>query len=189
MDLKSTHPYEDHSDADLVQRWLIGNEAAFDALYTRYATRLLNTAVHKTGSKEISRELVQEVFMELYLHRFSIDTNARLEGYLFTILNNKISNYHRRLLVEQKYREHTRLVNRSTEAGADQTTEKKELKKKIDSVIYQLPPRCRAVFLLKRNEQLSNKEISMRLKISENTVEQHMRKARNLLRRSLEDYE
>jgi RNA polymerase sigma-70 factor (family 1) len=189
MDLKSAHPYADHSDADLVQRWLIGDETAFDVLYMRYATRLLNTAIHRTNSREISRELVQEVFMELYLHRFSLRINARLEGYLFTILNNKIKNYHRRLLIEQKYREHTRLSNGSMEASANLAAEKKELKKKIDSIIYELPPRCRAVFLLKRNELLSNKEISRRLNISENTVEQHMRKALNLLRRSLEGYE
>lgn len=189
MDVKSSHTYADYSDGDLVQRWLMGDEAAFAALYKRYNTRLLNTAIYKTSSREISRELVQEVFMELYLHRFSLDTDTCLQGYLFTILANKINNYHRRLLVEQKYREHTRFINSLVEADAYQTTEKKELKKKIESIIHKLPARCKIVFLLKRNEQLSNKEISWRLNISVNTVEQHIRKARNILRKSLKDYD
>jgi RNA polymerase sigma-70 factor (ECF subfamily) len=51
--------------------------------------------------------------------------------------------------------------------------------------ILKLPPQCRQVFKLRREEELSNKEIARQMNISENTVEQHMRKALRLLNNAL----
>ena len=64
----------------------------------------------------------------------------------------------------------------------------KELEEKLGVAIETLPQQCRTVFKLSRQEHLSNNEIASRLAISENTVEQHMRKALRLLRISLGEY-
>jgi RNA polymerase sigma-70 factor (ECF subfamily) len=187
--LKISHTYANYSDAELVECWLKGNEIAFNALHSRYAGRLLHIAIQKTNSREAATELVQEVFMELYLHRHTLERGACLYGYLFTILSNKIYNNFRRLLIEKKYLEHIRFLNGATEPGLEKRMENKELKTKVETVIRNLPPRCKSVFLLKWDQQLSNKEISAFLNISVNTVEQHIRKARNELRKSLGNYE
>ena len=187
--MADTFSYEDGSDAVLVQYWLKGDEQAFDVLYKRYVLNLLNTAYRKTGSRELAKELVQDVFLELYQHRERLDIHASLSGYLFTILKNKIYNYYRHRLVEQKYRQH---VHRSSETSRQETgkrLEQKELLKQVHAHISKLPAQCRAVFLLSREEHLTNKEIAERLQISVHTVEQHIRKARRLLRESLGDYE
>jgi RNA polymerase sigma factor (sigma-70 family) len=98
-------PYNGLGDAELIQLWVNGDEAAFDTLYRRYVVRLLNTAFQKTNSREMAQELVQDVFMELYLHRAKITIHTSLQGYLFTILRNKIFNHYRHQLVQKKYRQ------------------------------------------------------------------------------------
>lgn len=174
--------YNQHGDAELIQLWLNGDEAAFDTLYRRYLVRLLNTAFQKTNSRELAQELVQEVFMELYLHRSTIEIHTSVQGYLFTILRNKIFNYYRHELVQKKYRQFITLRGEQHTPDSGANLEGKELQHKLNILIQQLPPQCRTVFLLSREGQLSNKEIADRLNISINTVEQHIRKARRVLR-------
>jgi RNA polymerase sigma-70 factor (ECF subfamily) len=164
-----------------------GDEAAFDTLYRRYAVRLLNMAYQKTNSNELSKELVQEVFMELYVHRANVEVHTSLQGYLHTILQHKIFNYYRHSAVREKYRQF--MLQRGGQHAADpgKKLESKELQARIAGLIQQLPDQCRTVFLLSREEQLSNAAIAERLHISVNTVEQHIRKARRLLREALGD--
>ena len=61
----------------------------------------------------------------------------------------------------------------------------KELVEQINSVIDSLPDKCRKVYKLSREEQLSHKEISQKLNISTKTVENHITKALKTLRVSL----
>jgi RNA polymerase sigma-70 factor (family 1) len=182
-------PYNGLSDAELIQLWVNGDEAAFDTLYKRYVVRLLNTAFQKTNSREMAQELVQDVFMELYLHRAKITIHTSLQGYLFTILRNKIFNHYRHQLVQKKYRQF--VVQRGEQLAHDsgKALEGKELQDKIRVLVQELPVQCRTVFLLSREQQLSNKQIADQLNISVNTVEQHIRKARRILREALGNYE
>lgn len=187
--MEKIDPYAGHGDADLIQLWIKGDEAAFDTLYRRYVVRLLNTAFQKTGSRELSQELVQEVFMELYLHRNQLAIHTSLQGYLFTILKNKIFNYYRHELVQKKYRQFITLRGEQHAPDSGRALEGKELQDRIRTLIQELPLQCRTVFLLSREGQLSNKEIAEQLHISVNTVEQHIRKARRMLREALGNYE
>lgn len=177
--------YEHQNDADLVRLWTGGDDPAFDALYKRYVIRLLNTAFQKTNSRELSKELVQDVFMELYIHRERLEIHTSLQGYLFTVLRNKILNYYRHELVQKKYRQYIQLRGEQYTLDSGKTLEGKELQDKVRALIQQLPHQCRTVFILSRDAQLSNKEIARQLNISVNTVEQHIRKARRLLREGL----
>jgi RNA polymerase sigma factor (sigma-70 family) len=56
----------------------------------------------------------------------------------------------------------------------------------INNTIETLPTKCREVFILSRKEFLANKEIAKKLNISENTVEQHIRKAIRRIRQSID---
>jgi RNA polymerase sigma-70 factor (family 1) len=178
-------PYNDFGDAELTQLWVNGDEAAFDTLYKRYVVNLLNTAFQKTNSRELARELVQEAFMELYLHRTKLTIHTSLQGYLFTILKNKIFNYYRHELVRKKYRQFVTYRGEQHTLDSGKTLESKELQDKIRLLIEGLPAQCRTVFVLSREGQLSNREIADQLNISVNTVEQHIRKARRVLREAL----
>lgn len=189
MQLDRIDSYSGYGDAELIQFWVKGDEAAFDTLYKKYLVRLLNTAFQKTNSRELAQELVQETFMELYLHRHRLEIHTSVQGYLFTILKNKIFNYYRHELVQKKYRQFVESRGEQHTLDSGKALESKELHDRIAALILQLPTQCRTVFLLSREGLLSNKEIADQLNISVNTVEQHIRKARHLLRKALGNYE
>lgn len=179
--------YTENTDSVLLHLWRNGDEKAFDLIYARHYIRLLNLAHKKTGNMEASQELVQDVFLSLYRQRPSLQEQTVLENYLFIATRNRIFNYHRQQLLQLK-KEALLRNSLPDPAGNDpDKLEIKELEIKLRNKIQELPTQCRAVFLLSREEQLSNKEVAERLHISVNTVEQHMRKALRILRASFVD--
>ncbi|WP_262697112.1 RNA polymerase sigma-70 factor [Chitinophaga lutea] len=175
----------DHTDVELLSFWKKGDQAAFDALYQRYAVMLLKKAYEKTGDKETAREFVQEVFLELLERKDRLDIHTSFKAYIFTALRNRVLNFLHRQAIHQKYE----LFQESRPAASGNDVESylshKELVLQLSEAVQQLPEKCRQVFLLSRNGELSNKEIAERSGISVNTVEQHMRKALRLLRNGL----
>ncbi|ASZ13364.1 RNA polymerase sigma-70 factor [Chitinophaga pendula] len=176
--------YASHTDKELLTLCSNGDEKAFDAIYERYYITLLNIAHKKTGNLEASEELVQDIFVALYKHIPTLQKDTRLDGYLFIALKNRVLNYHRQQLSLLKKQQALMHQPPATDS-ATSLLEIKELQAKLAAKIQELPAQCRTVFLLSRENQLSNKEVAERLNISVNTVEQHMRKALRLLRSSL----
>jgi RNA polymerase sigma-70 factor (family 1) len=172
-----------------MQLWKQGNELAFELIYKKYAAQLLLFAMRKTNDRDISEEFVQDTFMTLYNHRSDAAKLSSVEAYLRTILKNKILDHYRHDLVLKKYKDHLAIYYEEIDISAEQSIEIKDLEHHLKSDIEKLPPQCRNVFKLSRQEYLSIKEIASRLNISENTVKQHMRKALRLLRLSLTNYE
>ncbi|RBL89075.1 hypothetical protein DF182_21290 [Chitinophaga flava] len=180
-------PITENTDSALLRSWKNGDEKAFDMIYTRHFIRLVNLAYKKTGNMEASQELVQDVFLSLYRQLSRLPEQTVLENYLFIATRNRIYNYHRHQLLQLK-KEALLRDNYTPSSGASpDRLELKELESLLRDKIQQLPDQCRKVFLLSREEQLSNKEVAERLHISVNTVEQHMRKALRILRASFND--
>ena len=171
-----------YSDASLILLWQNGDEKAFDCLYKRYVVYLINIAVKKTNTLEDAKDCVQEVFISIYHRKKFLHPIISLKAYLYKTLQNKIYNF--------KIKEHTR--NQYEQTGADQINhtvddviedyKTKELQSILKEAINQLPPKCRKVFLMSREEQMPYKEIASQLNISINTVDQHIQKALRKLR-------
>ena len=179
----------EHSDLELMQLWQQGDEFAFEVIYKRYAAQLLSLAMRKTNDRDISEEFVQDTFLTLYNNRKDVSKISSIGAYLSTILKNKILDYYRHSLVHKKYEAYLAIYYEEKDITTEQSLEIKDLENHLISDIEKLPPQCRNVFKLSRQEYLSIKEIANRLDISENTVKQHMRKALRLLRLSLMNYE
>ena len=91
-------------------------------------------------------------------------------------------------MVRRKYEQRVLASPDPVDNTLNTLLEIKELKTQIELAISQLPERCREVFLLRRRANMSNKQIADQMNISENTVEQHMRKALSRLKHSLGNY-
>jgi RNA polymerase sigma-70 factor (family 1) len=163
---------------------LDGHEEAFDAIYNRYAIPLLNAAYRRLQSKEEAKEVVQEVFISLYLKRGSIKYAGNLQGYLFTALRNRILDIFRTDLIHTT---HHQYLNRHQDkyTTIEPLLEQKELEARLQQLIAQLPDKCREAFLLSRYHGLSYREVAEKLQISVNTVEKHIGKALRMLRMQL----
>lgn len=172
----------------MILLWQDNNEAAFTELYNRYVLKLLNIALHKTHSQDDAQELVQNTFLKFYQNKVAINPESPVFSYLYVVLKNQIITYHRSNLVRQKYQEYILATHSISNNTVETDLETKELEKEIEQAINLLPQKCKEVFILSRKKHLSNKEIASTLNISENTVEQHMRKALGRLRVSLKQH-
>lgn len=175
-------------DQALILSWQSGDESAFDTLYKRYVVGLIELLAQKTGSREIAKELTQDVFLAIYLKKEEMDGIENFKAYLFSIAKFKVFNYYRHELVRQAYFNSLMDPGTNPSQYPDHQLENKELLRLVQEEIERLPPKCREVFKLSREENLSYQAIAQRLGISENTVDQHIQKALRVLRTVVRDY-
>ena len=144
--------------------------------------KLLAIAMDKTRDRTLAEELVQDTFIAFYNSKVSLQKLNTAMAFLYVILKNKILDLHRRNILQQKYQN---LLKHTFSEADDHTSsliETRELENLLYTEIQKLPEQCRRVFKMRREESMTNKEVADSLSISENTVEQHMRKALRLLR-------
>ena len=150
--------------------------------------KLLAIASKKIDYYETAREFVQDVFVSLFKLRDSLNPDISILAYLHVALKNRIFNHYRHQNVHRRYEQYVALQQPDISDNTVALLYSKELEMQIKGEIEKLPPQCRTVFLLSREEGLPNKEIASHLNISVNTVEQHMRKALRILRTSMGNY-
>ncbi|MET1057309.1 MAG: RNA polymerase sigma-70 factor [Pedobacter sp.] len=180
--MKLIKPQDSITDLQLIQLWQDGSTDAFETLYRRYSLNLLAIALDKTRDRELAEELVQDTFISFYNSKVSVGKMTTPMAFLYIILKNKILSLHRRNLVQQRYQNLLKHSYSEADEHTQSLIETRELERLLNTEIEKLPDQCRKVFQLRRQESLSNKQVAEQLLISENTVEQHMRKALRLLR-------
>lgn len=181
---------EDHkslSDPELFELLKKGNTHAFDAIYQRYFIPLINTAYKRLQSREDAQEIVQDLFVQLYIKRTQIERIGNLAAYLHTLLRNRIIDHFRQQLAYKKHQSKLIKMQPSVvQEAASSKVDSKLLEEKISAAIDLLPQKCREVFLLSRVEQLSHQSIAKELDISVSTVEKHIIKALKVMREKVE---
>src|SRR5215470_15869280 len=76
-------------DGHLVARFLRGDAAAFDALFLRYQDYVYHIIYGIVGSAEESRDLTQEVFVQVYRSLPGFRRGARFATWLYRIAANR----------------------------------------------------------------------------------------------------
>jgi len=177
------------ADAELFQFLKRGNPGAFDEIYDRYFIPLLNTSFKRLRSREDALEMVQDVFVQLYMKRAQIEHTHNLPGLLHTLLRNKIIDRFREQLSRQKHYNQLQLLRTGVvEEAPEAIIDGKLLEQKIQAVIERLPEKCREVFLLSRSSHLSHQAIAEKLNISVSTVEKHIVKALKIVREHIDSF-
>ena len=173
------------SDQQLLNLLQEKDESAFSILYERYYLPLYKKAYQRIPYKSRVEEIIQDVFVNLWVKAESLDTEGNVKAYLYATLRNKILHNLRternRIFYMEKLKE-LKSKRKIKESHTLQDLYARETQEKINHVIDQLSPQCRMAFKLSRFEQLSYKEIAQRMQISVNTVEKHISKALSILR-------
>jgi len=164
------------------------NMEIFEEIYRLYWSDLFNAAYKRIKSVEKTEEIIQDLFTSLWEKRDKIEINESLSGYLFRSLKFRVLNHLRNEMVRSGHLNDIKLGMAKMDVSTEREIEHKELKEKIDREIKNLPEKCREVFLLSREEELSFKEIAQKLNISVNTVEKHVGKALRALRVNLKNH-
>lgn len=175
-------PYKSASDIQLLALIQKKNERAFKAVYQRYWAVLYRHALRMTGSEEEAKDIIQELFADLWQNAPNMRIRDRLSGYLYKAIRNRVLNSIEKQRVRADYQNYYRRVALPSECFTDETLHYKELEQLIEEEVAKLPEKMQAVFLLSRQEQQSYKEIAETLQVSENTVRKQVSNALKILR-------
>ena len=173
--------YSDFSDEQLFIFVKQDNRKAFEEIYNRYWSYLLDYAYKPLQSRQKAEDIVQEIFISLYQRRHSIELLVSLKAYLSKALKFKVLNELRSQIVRDTYQKNA-FLNTSSKIDFVCHLETKELQRNLHKQIQELPDKCKRAFLLSREENLSYKDISGGLGISVSTVEKHIIKALKTLK-------
>ncbi len=177
--------HDHHTDAELLEWLQRGEPEAFSCLYRRYWDRLMAVALHRLGEVEEAREVVQEVFCNLWKRREELALEHTLNTYLsvavkYEILKRLAKRSRRQRLEEQALRG----WDESVEDVLEQVSAR-ELQAQLAEQVRALPDKCRIIFQLSRDKGYTQKQIASKLGIAEKTVEAHLANALRKLRMGL----
>ncbi len=162
-----------------------GNADAFTQLFNCYNGAIYRVALRFLKSPEMAEEVVQEVFLKVWLRRKDMVAAVNFEAYLFTMARNLVFDRIKQLAKEVAAKsEFTRAV-KPTEA-ADQPLVEKQYEELLQDAVDRLPPQQKQVFRLARVEGLSHQAIAEQLHLSRLTVKSHMAKALQAIRQNLQ---
>src|SRR5690606_28629650 len=93
-----------HTDKELILQLAAGNKAAFRKIYEFYWEKLFAFVFNFLHDREESKEIVQEVFISLWVKRTKLDyQKGTLNSYLFSMAKNRVLNFIRSKNVREKY--------------------------------------------------------------------------------------
>lgn len=173
------------SDLELVEAIKGDDQKAYRALFDRYYKYLLVTAYAYVKDENTIRDLTQDVFLEIWRKRNSLNIN-NVKAYLRRSVINKALNYIKAQRMD--FQESNDSFEVADNKNVQEELEASQLQVIINEAIEGLPDRCRVIFALRRFEELSLKEIAQKLDISPKTVENQLTKALKILRKAVEPY-
>ncbi|MBJ6108438.1 sigma-70 family RNA polymerase sigma factor [Hymenobacter sp. BT523] len=163
------------------------DERAFAEIYTRYSYQLFTVAYGKLKSKEAAEELAQDLFENLWEKRRSAQIQ-QLKPYLFSAIRYRVINYIKSEKVRTSYELFCRLTLTDADTGTEATVALNDLNEALAAGMQHLSEKTQEVFRLSRLEQCTIPEISVRVNLSEKTVEYHLRKSLKLMRSYLRNF-
>lgn len=179
----------DHLDDDQILELLNNNdEKAIELLFDRFFDYLCAVVFRVIHDYEAARDVVQDIFFDLWKKRENIQIHIALRPYLRRAAVNRALNYIKRKRIVPNDDEDAAVDIVSNVPSGQAYLEKDELESKIYSVIEALPPKCKLVFGMSRFENMSYQEIANALEISVKTVENQISKALKILRSEVEVY-
>ncbi|MBX2923530.1 MAG: RNA polymerase sigma-70 factor [Chitinophagaceae bacterium] len=161
------------------------NEEAFRMIFDHYKAPFYATAFKMTRAAGTAEEIVQEVFVTLWMKRKLAARAKNPEGYIVTILHNCIYAHFRKLARERQLRSTVKQAEEESESPVESLLLEKEHRGIIEKVISRLPPQQKVIYKLAKQEGMSREEIARQLNISPNTVKNHLAAAVIHLRNSL----
>ena len=169
-------------EKDLLARIAEGDEKAFAPVFHHYRRKIYSYAYHLCDSSAQADELVQDVFMKVWMHREKLPHILRFDNWLFTIARNQVFDMLKNMAKESALR---RQMAGQPEPGANLVEDvvlTRENEEQLQRALDQLSPRQRLIFTLSRHQGMKHEEIASHLHISRHTVKTHLVQALKTLR-------
>jgi RNA polymerase sigma-70 factor (family 1) len=167
---------EEVNDIFLLRKKIANNDQlAYRQLFIMYYDKLFRFAIGFTKNKELAEEIVSDVFINIWRRRSTIENISNLKLYLYVSAKNITFNYlaklHRENFTDIDAVE-IELEAPFSDPGEAMIT--REMNSKLKAAIGQLPPKCKLIFKLIKEDGLSYKQTARLLHLSVSTVENQL---------------
>ena len=162
-----------------------GRESAYRQLFEQYYQRLVVFANRYLEDLESARDVVQDLFVDLYDSRQSISIETSLKSYLYSAVKNRCLNQVKHEQVKEKHRNMSRSEVNAPDPNLEEIMDAVELKARVYEIVSKLPEKCRQIYIMSRVDGKRNREIADELNLSVRTVETQISKALKFLKNSL----
>lgn len=152
----------------------------FRKFFNRNFPKVKTFARQLLKSEEDAEDIAQDIFVKLWEHPDLWENREKMDSYLYTMVRNHIYNWLKHKAVEFDYlevaAEKMRMAERELYAPDDEFR-LRELELLAQMTLERMPEQRRRIFMMSREEGLSNQDIAEKLNISVRTVEHHIYKA------------
>jgi RNA polymerase sigma-70 factor (family 1) len=151
------------------------DQLAYKELFLRFQPRLKQFVFSIIHSKEASEEIASDVFIRIWEKRKTLDHIHNLKLYLYVASKNLSINYLRR---QDKFQtlqlNELKVEMESLDLNPQQLMMTGEMVRRIQEAVQLLPPKCKIIFKLVKEDGLRQKEVAELLHISPKTVENQL---------------
>lgn len=166
-----------------VEKLKKGDYDAYTLLMNNYYKNLCGYANLFTKDPSKSEDIVQNVFVKLWVYRKKIDSNIPIKRYLHkSVYNEFIDQYRKNKSIISLEEKHLKAINTVID---NNSFDIEQLMTRVNNEIEKLPGKCKRVFILNKKEGLTHDEIAEYLQISKKTVEGHITRAFKILNQKL----
>ena len=181
-------PPSSESEENIIQRVRSGDQTALEEIFRTHYDGLCRFTAHLINSSDDVEDLVQDIFVRIWLKRENWHPKGSIRAYLFKAAHNQALNF----LKSRQVRDVANVQIDDlfpSDSSTDPVEEmiNRDVKASISKAIETLPKKCRLVFTLNRQDGLSYSEIADVLNISVRTVENQIARALKALRKELAD--
>lgn len=157
-------------------------EKEFERIYNSLWSKLYSVAYNYFRDKTTAQEIIQEVFVNLWLKRDTIGEVLDIEAYLYRSVKNKIYDQFDKIASQEKLQRSFSLTLHEQTESTKEEVEYSETLDIINNEIERLPNTTKQIFRLSRFDRYSNDEIAGQLHLSGKAVEYHITRALKRLR-------
>jgi RNA polymerase sigma-70 factor (ECF subfamily) len=164
------------------------DENAFEQVFKMYYKNLHAYVCTILKEETYAEEIVQQVFFKLWERAENISITGPVAAYLYRAVHNESLNHLKHQKVKNAHQLHVAYSMKDAAEAAPKTLQAKELERRIQLALNELPEQCRTIFQMSRFEEMKYREIAEQLRISVKTVENQIGKALKILREQLVEY-
>lgn len=171
-----------HQESIFLEKMHLGEEGAFEEIYNHYADDLIDFAARRLESLSEAKDIVQDLFLDLWIKRETLMITFSLRAYLFSAVRFKVIDHIRKNIHREYYSNIVKdLYTRDDNSTFDNILYN-DMSSYIDSEVKKLPRRIREIYQLSRYQHLSISEIASQMNVSEQTVKNQLTTALKRLR-------
>lgn len=171
---------------EIIKRFQKGDKEAFSEIIKKFHKYVFLTSLKFLRSIEDAEDLTQEIFLKLYTALDNFEFRSDLKTYIYKMITNAALHYYEK---DEKLKERYEIILNESKSHQkfieDELLEKEKIAI-LEKAIKSLPEKYKRIIFLKDFKNLSYKQISKKLKISENTAKLRHFYALKLLKTKIE---